>query len=210
MGINVVVVEDHPTTRFGLVTLLNSEDDIDVVAEYATGYEAIQKIADQRVDVVILDVRLPDIPGEQVAEKILHMGLNIKIAAFSAFDDEKTVISMLNAGVLGYIVKTENPEAISDAIRAIAKKEPWFSSKALSVVMNFRRAELTGQPELSARELEVLRLLPKGYTNYQIAEELSITETTVKNHLTTIYSKLGVKSRAGAIAWAFQHGIIDG
>jgi NarL family two-component system response regulator LiaR len=207
MGIKVIVIEDHPTTRFGLVTLLNREEDIEVVAEYGSGREALEKLPFQSADVILLDVRLPDIPGEQVTEEILRLGRDIKIAAFSAFDDETTIMAMLGAGALGYIAKMEDPQAISTAIRAVARQEPWFSSKALSVVMNFRKGEMTKHPELSTRELEVLRLLPKGYTNHQIAAELSITETTVKNHLTTVYSKLGVRGRAGAIAWAFQHGM---
>jgi len=209
MSIRVVVVEDHPTTRFGLVTLLNREPDIEIVAEFETGRDALEKITDLGSDLVLLDARLPDMPGEQVAEEIMRMGLNIKIAAFSAFDDEKTVMGMLGAGVTSYIVKDEDPKVIVEAIRTIARKGTWFSSTAMSVMMNFRRGELTKSPELSARELDVLRLLPKGYTNHQIAEELAITDTTVKNHLTTIYSKLGVRARAGAVAWAFQNGILD-
>ena len=209
MGIKVIVVEDQPTTRFGLVTLLNREPDIEVIAEYGTGSGVLEKTSTHAADIVILDSRLPDIPGQQVAEEILHIGLDIKVVAFSAFDDEKTVMGMLGAGALGYILKNEEPKVIAEAIRIISREEPWFSSKALSVVMNFRKGELAKHPELSARELDVLRLLPKGYTNYQIASELSITETTVKNHLTSIYSKLGVRARAGAVAWAFQHGMLD-
>jgi len=209
MSIRVVVVEDHPTTRFGLVTLLNREPDIEIVAEFETGRDALEKITDQGTDLVLLDVRLPDMPGEQVAEEIIRMGLEIKIVAFSAFDDEKTVMGMLGAGASSYIVKDEDPKVIAEAIRVTARKGAWFSSKPLNVVMNFRKGELTKQPELSARELEVLRLLPHGYTNHQIAEELAITDTTVKNHLTTIYSKLGIRTRAGAVAWAFQNGILD-
>lgn len=209
MSIKVVIVEDHPTTRLGLVTLLNREPDIEVVAEYETGLEAVEKITDQNVDLVLLDVRLPDMPGEQVAEEISRISVDIKIAAFSAFDDEKTVMGMMGAGAVGYIVKNEDPNVIADAIRAIYKKEAWFSRKALNVVLNFRKGELSKDPELTAREMEVLRLLPRGYTNHQIASELSITETTVKNHLTSIYSKLGVRARAGAVAWAFQHGMLD-
>ena len=209
MGIKGIVVEDHPTTRFGLVTLLNREEDIEIVAEYGSGREFLEDLPQLDADVLILDVRLADIPGEQVAEEILHSGRNIKIAAYSAYDDEKTVMGMLGAGALGFISKTENPQAIAEAIRSVARQEPWFSSKALSVVMSFRKGELAKQPDLSTREQEVLRLLPKGYTNHQIAAELSITETTVKNHLTAIYAKLGVRARAGAIAWAFQHGMVE-
>jgi DNA-binding NarL/FixJ family response regulator len=209
MSIKVVVVEDHPTTRLGLVTILNREPDIEVVAEYRTGREALKKITGQSTDLVLLDVHLPDIPGEQVAEEISGMGLDIKIAALSVLDDEKTVMGMLGAGALGYIVKSEDPKVIAEAIRTIARKGAWFSSTALRVVMNFRKGELTKHPKLSARELDVLRLLAKGYTNNQIAAELVITEAKVKSHLTTIYCKLGVRARAGAVAWAFQHGMID-
>jgi DNA-binding NarL/FixJ family response regulator len=118
-------------------------------------------------------------------------------------------MGMLEAGVLGYMLKTEPPQAIVEAIRTTAKHEPWLSRQAFAVVMNFRRGELPECPPLTPRELEALQLLPKGHANRQIAARLMITETTVKNHLTTIYSKLGVKGRAGATAWAWQHGFTN-
>ena len=209
MKIMVLVVEDHPATRLGLVMLLEREDDIEVVGEAESGAEALQKIAALQPDLVVLDVRLPDIPGKQVAEGIRKMGLDIKVIAFSAFADEERIMGMLEAGVLGYILKTEPPQAIVEAIRTTAKHEPWLSRQAFAVVMNFRRGELPESPPLTPRELEVLQLLPQGYTNRQIAERLMITPATVKNHLTTIYSKLGVKGRAGATAWAWQHGLVN-
>lgn len=109
MSIRVSVVEDHPATRFGLVTLLDMAEDIHVVGEFETGREALGKIAALQPDVVILNVGLPDMPGEQVAEEIRQMGLDTKVVAFSAFDDEEHIMSMLNAGALGYIVKIEPP-----------------------------------------------------------------------------------------------------
>jgi DNA-binding NarL/FixJ family response regulator len=209
MNIRVAVVEDHPATRFGLVTLLDMAEDIEVVGEFETGRETLEEIAALKPDVVILNVRLPDMPGEQVAEEIRQMGLDTKVAAFSALDDEEHIMSMLNAGALGYILKTEPPEVILEAIRSIAEGAPWLSSKAFGVVMNFRRGELPECPPLTPRESDVLQVLPQGYTNRQIAETLVVSETTVKNHLTNIYSKLGVKGRAGAIAWVWQHGLVS-
>ena len=209
MKIKVFVVEDHPATRLGLAMLLEKEDDIEVVGEAESGAEALQKISELQPDIVLLDVRLPDIPGEQVAEEIRKMGLDTKVVAFSAFADEEHVMGMLNAGALGYILKTEPPKTILEAIRTTAKQEPWLSRSAFEAVMRFRRGELPECPPLTPRELEVLQLLPQGYTNRQIAERLMITPATVKNHLTTIYSKLGVKGRAGATAWAWQHGLVN-
>jgi DNA-binding NarL/FixJ family response regulator len=209
MSLRVAVVEDHPATRFGLVTMLDMAEDIEVVGEFGAGRETLDNMAALQPDVVIQNVGLPDIPGEQVAEEIRQMGSDTKVAAFSVLDDEEHIMSMLNAGALGYILKTEPPPAILEAIRSIAEGAPWLSSKAFGVVMNFRLGELPECPELTGRELDVLQLLPQGYTNRQIAESLVVSETTVKNHLTNIYSKLGVKRRAGAIAWAWQHGLVS-
>lgn len=209
MSIKVVVVEDHPTTRFGLVTLLDIAEDIEVVGEFETGSDALGKITALQPDVVILEVRLPDLSGEQVAEEIRQMELDAKVVAFSAFTTEEHIIGMLNAGALGYVSKTESPQVLLNAIRSVARNEPWLSSTAAAVLMSFRKGELPAQPRLSTREKDVLRLLPRGYTNGQIAETLMISEATVKNHLTNIYSKLGVKSRAGAIAWAWQQGMTN-
>jgi DNA-binding NarL/FixJ family response regulator len=189
--------------------LLEREDDIAVVGEAESGAEVLQKIGELQPDIVLLDLRLPGMPGEQVADEIRQTGLDTKVVAFSAFADEKRVMEMLNAGALGYILKTEPPKTIVEAIRTVAEQEPWLSRSALEVVMNFRRGELPESPPLTARELEVLQLLPRGQTNRQIAARLMITPATVKNHLTSIYSKLGVKGRAGAIAWAWQHGLVN-
>jgi DNA-binding NarL/FixJ family response regulator len=209
MSIKVIIIEEQTITRFGLLTLIEGEKDIEVVGEFATGQEALDKMAGLQPDVVILDVRPLELSGEQIVEEIHQMEFDPKVIAFSDFDDQEHVMGMLNAGVLGYFLKNEPPKAILEAIRAVTKREPWFSRKALAKVMNFRRSELAERPPLTPRELEVLHLLPKGYTNRQIAETLTIAETTVKNHLTSIYSKLGVKGRAGAIAWAWQHGLVN-
>lgn len=209
MKIKVFLVEDHPTTRLGLKMVLEQAEDIEVVGEAESGTEALQKIKTVKVDVVLMDIRLPDIPGDQIAEEIRQMRPHIKLIAFSAFADEEHVMAMLNAGALGYVLKTEPPRVLLNAIRSVARHEPWLSSQAAAVIMNFRRGELAEQPQLSTREEDVLRSLSRGYTNRQIAETLVISEATVKNHLTNIYSKLGVKSRAGAMAWAWQHGLVN-
>jgi DNA-binding NarL/FixJ family response regulator len=134
MKIKVLVVEDHPATRLGLVMLLEREDDIEVVGEAENGAEALQKIRELQPDIVLLDLRLPDMPGERVAVEIRQTGLDTKVIAFSAYVDEEHVMGMLNAGALGYILKTEPPKTIVEAIRTVAEQEPWLSRSALEVV----------------------------------------------------------------------------
>jgi DNA-binding NarL/FixJ family response regulator len=208
MQINVIVVEDHPSTRIGLATILSMVEGVEVISEFETGRETLDQIDALQPDMVLLNVGLPDMPGEEVAHEIRKKGLESKIVVYSAMEDEQHVMGMVNAGAAGYVLKSEPPEKILEAIRAIAEGRLWLSDRIIEVLMRFRRGELPECPPLTPREIELLRLLPQGYTNQQIAGNLKITETTVKNHLTNIYGKLGVKGRAGAIAWAWQHGLV--
>jgi DNA-binding NarL/FixJ family response regulator len=146
MSINVIVVEDHPATRIGLVTILNKAIDIEVIGEFETGREMLNQIAALQPDVVLLNVLLPDMPGEEVAHEILQTGVQSKIVAFSAMEDEQHVMGMINAGAAGYVLKTEPPEKIIEAIRAIAKGRLWLSDRVFEVLMRFRRGELPECP----------------------------------------------------------------
>ena len=210
--IRVLLADDHPAVRAGVRGALEKAPDIVVVAEAGDGEEALRLIEALRPDVALLDCHLPGLEGAQVAEAIRERGLPVRVLALSAYKDDRYVYGMLQAGAAGYLLKEEAPERIVEAVRAVASGEEWYSQGVMAKVMAWARGETVAPPGvagLTERELEVLRLVAKGWDNQRIAEELCIAEQTVKNHVTSIYGKLDVGSRAEAVAWAWQHGVME-
>jgi DNA-binding NarL/FixJ family response regulator len=159
-------------------------------------------------DILLLDFRLPDLSGLQVTAEVQKLDLKTSVIGFSAFSNVDQIIDMLDAGAQGYVLKTESPELLIDAIRAVARGETWLSPTIANMIFTKMRRDSVNHDILSQRELEVLQLLAKGYSNLQIAQSLVISRATVKNHLTHIYNHLRVCSRAEAIAWAWSNGLI--
>ena len=155
----------------------------------------------------LLDCRLPGREGAEVAEAIREQGLPTRVLALSAYQDDKYVYGMLQAGAAGYLLKDEPLETVVTAVQAVARGEEWYSQGVLAKVTAWARGETALPPDvasLTEREVEVLQLLARGYTNARMAKELFIGEQTVKNHVSRIYAKLGVCSRAKVVAWAWQ------
>jgi len=144
--IRVLIVEDHPATRLGLKFALENAADIEVSGEAGSGAEALAQARLLLPDVVLLDYRLPDMSGAEVAAALHQAGLEAGILAYSGFADEQHIIPILNAGALGFVVKTEPPEAILEAVRAAARREPWLSQEAYALVMRFRRGGAARMP----------------------------------------------------------------
>lgn len=208
--VRVLLADDHPAVRGGIRRALE-EANIVVVGEASSGEEALQLIEALQPDVAILDCRLPRLEGTEVAEIIQQRGLPTRILALSAYKDDQYVYGMLQAGAAGYLLKEEALETVVAAVRAVARGEEWYSQPVMSRVAAWARGEtpsIAGVAELTEREVEVLRLLARGWDNARIAAELVISEGTVKNHVTSIYAKLNVHSRAEAVAWAWQHGLV--
>lgn len=199
--IRVLLADDHPALRVGLRVLLEQAPDVAVVGEAGDGREALEQIETLQPDVVVLDCQLPEIDGTEVAAEVRRRGLITRILALSAYKDEKYVRGMMRAGAVGYLLKEEAPRVIVAAVQAAARGESWFSPEVAAKVAAWARGERPERPDLTDRELEVLRLVATGKANKEIAHALNVTERTIEFHVSNVLSKLGVASRVEAAVW---------
>ncbi len=208
--LRIVLVDDHPVVRAGLRMVLEAQADIEVVAEATSGAEALQAAAVQGVDVLVLDLNLPDMNGVQVIERLQQWPHPPPVLVLTAVKDPHLALELLAAGAVGYVLKDEALEILPHAVRAVARGENWLSSAVASqVVQRAVAPRLPASPpaeNLTPREMEVLRLLAQGLDNAAIARRLVITKRTVQNHVSTIYAKLGVSSRTEAALYAIRRG----
>jgi DNA-binding NarL/FixJ family response regulator len=202
--IRVLVVDDNPVIRGGVRSLLDASEDIEIVGEAGTGKEALRKAAELHPDVVLLDVRMPVMDGVEAAARLRG---RTKILMLTYADEEELVAGAIRAGAAGYLVHGRfEPSDLERAVRSVAAGESVIAPSVVpSVFEALRRApaeieEQEGPVSLTEREREIMNLLAKGLSNRAVAEGLFITEKTVKNHINRIYAKLGVTTRAEAIA----------
>ncbi|TAH50850.1 MAG: response regulator transcription factor [Chloroflexota bacterium] len=204
--IRLVVVDDHPVVRHGLVSMLSYESDMQVVGEAGDGAEAVRVILEQQPDVVLLDLRLPQLSGIEVMKQVRAKQTDTRFLVLTTYDADEYIVPALSAGAQGYLLKDTTPEELTRAIRALAAGgsplEPAVAAKLLTSMKE------SDDDELSAREMDVLKLLVAGASNKMIAAQLNLSENTVKSHLSHIFSKLQVQSRAEAVAVALQRGIV--
>lgn len=201
--IRVLLADDHPLWRSGVHTLLAAEPDIDVVAEAGDGIEALRLLRTTDFDVAVLDMEMPGATGVEVARAVQAEKIAVHVLALSSYDEPEYVSGLLASGASGYLTKSQSPEMIVEAVRAVARGERrWFVSPTAEPT-----PEDIGEG-LSSRQRDVLRLLAGGRSNTQIADVLSVSEDTVRNHLTALYAKLGVVSAREAVAWAWRTGFV--
>jgi DNA-binding NarL/FixJ family response regulator len=203
--ISVLLAEDHQVVRAGLVELLGSEDDIEVVGAVGDGATALESALERRPDVVLLDIAMPELTGIEVAERILGEWPEARIVMLTASAGREQIIRAIDAGALGYMLKDASPDELIDGIRAASRGEAPLDPKAARELLADRRE--TRAPELTDREREVLGLVAAGMPNKRIAMRLEISEKTVKAHLTRVYERIGVSDRTQAALWAREHGI---
>ncbi len=211
--IRVCVVEDQTLVRAGLVRLLSLAPDVEVVGEASDGDEGRTVIRKTTPDVVLLDVRMPRASGLDLLEYLQNQRSSPACILLTTFDDDDTVLQGIRLGARGYLLKDVTLEILTDAIRRVSRGETLFNP-ALTVRLirqmnpNSQRAPSTGEETLTDRESEVLRLMTGGYSNREMAEALGISEGTVKNHVSNILSKLGVRDRTRAVLKAVQQGYL--
>jgi len=201
--IRVLVADDHPVVRQGLIANLKPQRDMTVVAEANDGVEAITLIKEQLPDVVILDLRMPRMDGLDVIGEVNASKLPVKVIIMTTFESEEDVHRSMKAGARGYLLKDSSQEEILDAIRRVSVGETYLPARIVQKVVEGLR-----QPEISPRELEVLQCVAAGKSNKEIGVQLFITEGTVKTHVRSLLEKLGAVGRTAAVREAVHRGLV--
>lgn len=214
--IDIMIVDDQSLFREGLRTLLTVQPDFNVVGEAGNGEEALRMAARMKPDVILMDLRMPVMDGVTATHRIHESHPRCKVIVLTTFDDDENVFEGLRAGAVGYLLKDVSSEKLFEAIRAANRGEyfmlPSITAKVMAEFSRLSRlvpapTEALAEP-LSPREMEILRLVAKGASNRDIADTLVIAEGTVKNHLTNILGKLGVKDRMQAVLKAREYGLL--
>ena len=208
--IRVLIADDHAVVREGLRSFLGVQDDIEVVAEASDGEEAIRKVQASTPDVVVMDLVMPRLDGVEAIGQIRATNPDVKIIVLTSFADDDKMLAAVRAGATGYLLKDAKPQELGDAIRAANRGEALVHPAVAARLMREVAAKDTAPSHsLTARELEVLRLVARGLPNKQIARELEIAEKTVKTHVSNILQKLDLHDRTQAVVYALREGIVD-
>lgn len=196
--IKVLVVDDHELVRTGLAMLLGGADDIDLVGLATDGAEALALVQEHHPDVVLMDLSMPGMDGVEATRRISGTYPSTAVVVLSSFSERRTVLEAIDAGAAGYLLKDGGMDDILRAVRAAAQGESPLAPRAAQAILSARPARQ--MPELSVREREVVDYVVEGLRNREIAERMGITEKTVKTHLTHVYQRLAVDTRAEMIA----------
>ncbi|MFC0674793.1 response regulator [Brachybacterium hainanense] len=202
--VRVLVVDDHPVVRDGLVAMLGADAGIEVVGAAQDGEDALARIAEHAPDVVLMDLRMPRMGGVEAIRRLRAEGSGVRVLVLTTYDTDREIIGALDAGADGYLLKDARGAELVRAVHDLAAGRPVLSSVALAALTG------RGAPRnaLSAREAEVLRLVAEGCTNRAVATRLGIGEATVKTHLGHVYEKLQVPDRASAVRAAWEQGLV--
>ncbi|HNR01147.1 MAG TPA: response regulator transcription factor [Anaerolineaceae bacterium] len=218
MAIKILICDDQSLFREALRTLLSAFPDLEVVGEASNGEEALRSTLTLSPDIVLMDLRMPIMDGVEATRRLNQLGLMTRVIVLTTFDDDETVFEGLRAGAVGYLLKDVSSEKLVEAIKAAHAGEyfllPSITAKVVSEFSKISRParkiddDLMPEP-LSPREIEILKIVATGASNREIAQQLFISEGTVKNHLSSILNKLGVRDRMQAILKAKEYGIIN-
>lgn len=203
--IRVVVVDDHVIVRNGLAQLLATVNDVELVGSAPDGREALVLVEQLGPDVVLMDLSMPEMDGVEATAVITQEYPDVRVVVLSSFSEHQRVLSALEAGARGYVLKHADPEQIIQAIRAVHIGGAPIDPQVARVLLDVRRSLSASKAALTEREEEVLRLVQAGMANKQIARQLGISERTVKAHLTKTFQSLGVSDRTQAALWAAEH-----
>ena len=209
--IEILIADDHPVFRFGLRALLEAQSDMVVIGEAESGVKVVEMTQTHQPDVLLMDINMPELNGIEATKQITAVSPSIAVLIITMFDDD-TVFTAMQAGARGYVLKGAQGDETLRAIRAVANGEVIFSPGVAAQMMSFfaqggKKDVLTPFPELTPREREVLELLARGLTNNAIAEKLVLSPKTIRNQVSTIFSKLQVASRSEAIVKAREAGL---
>jgi len=211
-AIKILIVDDHPVVREGIGAMLKREPDFKIVGEATNGLEAVGKASELAPDVILMDLRMPEMDGVEAITRIKQDMPDTKFIILTTFSDDEYIFKGIAAGARAYLLKDAPREELFKAIRAVSRGEsliqPVVASKVLDKLAELSKKSPSAET-LSDREIEVLKLMAKGVSNSNIADELSITQSTVKTHITSIFQKLNVTTRTEAVTTALKRRIIE-
>ena len=204
MTVSVLVVDDHPMVRRGLLDLLGTAPDLDVVGTGVDGADAVRLADELRPEVVLLDLSMPTMDGVEATRAVLAVSPASRIVILTSFSETERILAALEAGAVGYLLKDAEPDELLRGVRAAARGEAPFSARAATALL-----PTAPRPahRLTPREQQVLLLVAEGLPNKTVARRLGISEKTVKAHLTSVFTTLGVSDRTSAALWAQRHGL---
>ncbi len=204
--VRVVLVDDHPVVRAGILGMLGAEPDIEVVGEASTGREALRVVAAVLPDVVLMDLRMPDLDGVEATRALRQRENPPRVVILTTYDTDADILRAVEAGATGYLLKDAPRQELAEAVRAAARGQTVLSPPVAAKLVSRMRG--TDASALTSREIDVLDLVARGLTNAQIGRALLIAEATVKTHLLRAFAKLGVDDRTAAVTTAISMGII--
>jgi DNA-binding NarL/FixJ family response regulator len=211
-AIKILIVDDHPVVREGIGAMLKREADFKIVGEATNGVEAVEKVRELGPDVVLMDLRMPEMDGVEAITKIRAENPDVKFIILTTYSDDEYIFKGIAAGARAYLLKDAPRDELFKAIRAVSRGEsliqPVVASRVLDKLAELSRKSPAAET-LSDREVEVLGLMAKGTSNRDIADQLSITQSTVKTHITSIFQKLSATTRTEAVTTALKRGIIQ-
>jgi two-component system NarL family response regulator len=210
--VRVLIADDQTLFRSGLARLLETDPRVDVVGEAVDGADAVQRAATLKPDVILMDLKMPNLDGIEATRKIVSEHPEIKILVLTTFDADSYIMQALRAGASGYVLKDAQPAAIVSSILAVQSGERVMASGVANRVLDMLTGTTTPKEfydGLTAREIEILKLLATGQANKQIAYKLHISEKTVRNHVSHMYEKLQIYDRSQAVLYAVRKGLVE-
>lgn len=215
--IKILIVDDHPMIRHGIRSLLLDEALLEVTDEASDGKEALRKVSEGDFDLVIMDIKMPEMGGIDATQAIIAEKPGIRVLAMSMYDEQRYIVKMLQAGALGYILKNTGKQELLNAIHTVMDGESYFSQEVSSIMMSqFMSRRANGYSDapktdvaLTKRETEIIKLISEELTNSEIADQLGISPRTVDTHRRNLLQKLDVKNTAGLVKYAIQNNLLD-
>jgi DNA-binding NarL/FixJ family response regulator len=212
MTVRVLLADDQALVRGGFRMILDARPDIEVVGEAANGREAIDQTAELGPDVVLMDIRMPVLDGLEATRRIVSSASTTRIVVLTTYDADDSVFAALRAGASGFLLKDALPAELVEAVRVVARGDALLAPSVTRRLLDRMVAPAAGRPaelrELTEREQEVLRLVASALSNAEIAERLSVSETTVKSHVSAVLRKLGLRDRVQAVVLAYEVGLV--
>ena len=206
--IRVMLVDDHAVVRSGLGAFLLAHDDLELVGEAANGWQAVERCAALKPDVILMDLVMPELDGAAATREIRQRYPLVQVIALTSFPEDELVKGALQAGAIGYLLKNVTADELAGAIRAAAIGRPTLAPEAQRALIQAATAPRAAGIDLTEREMDVLRLMAQGKNNPDIAEQLIVSRSTVKFHISSILGKLGAASRTEAVAIALQRKLV--